>query len=109
MGYGLSYFSPPPYYKSGGDLTPEGEISMIYKTEPRYMLVVDGSQKGTYYFGRKPSAQDFIKHNCQGHNIELFERDRDGAYQTIYEASIDENGKAFRYSGKELPRKEEVA
>lgn len=62
-----------------------------------------------YYFGRRPSAQDFIKHNCKGQSIELYERSQEGAYQPIYEAEIDENGKAVRYSGKEIHRKEGAA
>lgn len=81
---------------------------MVYKTEPRYKLVWYPNHQSpakVAYFGRKPSATDFIKHNCQSCLIELAERN-DGAYDTIYQAEIDENGKAISYSGKELPRKE---
>lgn len=76
------------------------------------MLVVEsGADKAdsqTHYFGRRPSVQDFIKHNCRSRTIELYERDTEGAYQPVYEASIDENGKATTYSGRELKRKGEV-
>ena len=86
---------------------------MIYSTTPRYMLVVatgtDPDTQSVHYFGRRPSVQDFIKHNCRSRTIELYERDTEGAYQPVYEASIDENGKATNYSGRELKRKGDVA
>ena len=76
---------------------------MVYNTQPRYQLTV--RYKGTTYhayFGMRPSAQDYIKHNCQNSDINLTERLADGSYASIYQAQIDAHGKAIKYQGEEI-------
>jgi len=76
---------------------------MQYRRKPKYRLWVPNQP--SIYFGRKPSALDYIRSNCTNVQIRLYEQiAQDQPEVLVYEAEIDEFSVPVRYSGLELER-----